>query len=187
MMKLAVSVAVTALLLLSCATLPKAERETDSLVVGSFVMDYPDGFFGEPPRSINSGVRLQFTNRTRNTQFAVTTASPGGYFTFLGTDTDEYELTSFSYDITVDTLHLRVSGGGNVSYRFSDIPRCVLYVGHLVATFGHPRLVKETGAHSSSWDFDRSLRQDNRQSEVPDYLQGVDPDTPWLSVDLRTP
>lgn len=56
---------------LSCAGIPKPETPQDTLIIGSFVLDFPDGFFDDPSRAITSGIELTITNTTKDSSFSV--------------------------------------------------------------------------------------------------------------------
>lgn len=51
-------------ILVSCASFPEPKEEGDSLVIGSFVVDFPDGFFNKAPRTVKEGVWIEFENIT---------------------------------------------------------------------------------------------------------------------------
>src|SRR3989304_8102826 len=79
----------------SCASIPAPEKADDSLVIGHLVLDFPDGFFEQPSRTIESGVMLHLVNTTKQTRFSLLTS--GGYFRFLSHGADEYLLKGYEF------------------------------------------------------------------------------------------
>jgi len=171
-----------ALLLTSCAGIPKPEGENDTLVVGSFILDYPDGFYNQAPRAITSGVRLDFMNTTQGTEFFLLTSS-GGYFSFLTNGTDSYDLKGFSYYVEERTGHY--TGSGGLTYKFSVSPHAVQYIGHLVYTFSKPRFQENTGLHTLTWNFERALARTKKVEDVARYLGDAAKDSVWVSYEVK--
>jgi len=170
------------LLLASCAGVPRPEGDSDTLVVGSLVVDYPDGFYNAAPRKIDRGIRLDFVNVTKGTDFFVIT-SAGGYFSFLTNGSDHYELKSFSYDLQDAGIFYR--GGGGMSYKFDVTPHCVQYIGHLTYTLAKPRRVEATGARKATWQFDPSIARVKQYSDIVLYLQDAAKDSVWNSYTVK--
>ena len=83
MKKLLWSALVVLLTLGACAGMPEPEEAENSLVIGSLVLDYPDGFFDMKPCCFTRGVKLTILNTTTNRRFTLTTDD--GYFYFLST------------------------------------------------------------------------------------------------------
>jgi hypothetical protein len=170
-------------LMASCAGIPNPEKETDALVVGSLVLSYPDGFFGEPPRTLDSGIRLDFLNVTTQKEFWVVTTR-GGWFTFLSNGGDRYQLTKYAYDLEISGKGT-YSGGGGIKYKFMSSMGCVQYLGHFTVTYSRPRMT-DTGSNSTGWRFDTGLDRANRPDEIRGYLQAAAKDSPWLTRDVRS-
>ena len=106
--------------LVSCAGLPKPKSEGDSLVIGSLILDFPDGFFDRSPKKFDTNVRLFFKNTTRNKSFTLGTA--GGYFCFLTNGTDEYVLET-SQIIKMLIGNTRYSfHGDTINFKISTVP-----------------------------------------------------------------
>ncbi len=171
----------TILVLASCAGLPKAESESDSLVVGSFVLDYPDGFFDKPARTIESNIRLNFLNRSTGATFWVVTTR-GGYFYFTTNGIDQFDLTSYAF--TVPEKEGTYSGGGEFKYPIDVSRHCVQYVGHLTLTYAHPSM-EMAGSSRMSWNFDTSYERKSRKAEMIEFLRDTDPETPWLTLEVQ--
>jgi hypothetical protein len=169
------------LLLVSCAGVPKPENQSDTLVIGSFVLDYPDGFFGESARTIESNLRLDIRNKTNDTTFSVVT-SRKGFFYFRSNGTDQFELRHYSYNVSDNTG--TCSGGGSLLLAIDSAPNCVRYIGHFKMIAARPRMVM-TGANRTSWSFDFSLKREVKEGDMVQYLRAVDPESPWLSCEIR--
>ena len=81
-------VALSCLLLLgSCAGVPRPENDQSTLVIGSFILDYPDGLFEYNARTIPVGVYVTVRNNTKDSTFDLRT-NDGGYFYFLSNGSD---------------------------------------------------------------------------------------------------
>jgi hypothetical protein len=118
-----------AMLLASCASIPEPENESSSLVIGSLILDFPDGFFGETPRTLDSGVYVHVVNTTQGTDFHVSTGS-GGYFYFLSNGTDHYSIEDYSFDERSTASMIKtVTLQGKIAHSFTASSRCVQYLG----------------------------------------------------------
>jgi hypothetical protein len=185
-MKKVIECAVIALavgaLLSSCASVPKPEGESDTLVVGSFVSDFPDGFFGDPSRTLESNLRLDFTNLATGQDFSIVT-SKRGYFYFLSNGSDDYELTGYSFRENVERKTF--SGGNTLSLKFAAFPRCVHYLGHWVLTNSSPGMKTATGTGTQTWNYEYSIDRQFKDDEMHDYLQKAAADSVWLSYEMK--
>ena len=169
-------------LLVSCAGIPSAEKPTDTLVIGSFLVDFPDGFFNEEPRTFSSGIALTFTNVTSGSSFTIITADKG-YFWFLSNGTDSYELARYHYDYVSGSRH-RFVLDSKIGYSFTTTPQSLLYVGHLELIYARPQRPDPTayGRHQTvEWDFDTTWNRDFRTGEMSAHLSTLVGGPPWLS------
>jgi hypothetical protein len=169
------------LLLASCAGLPKPENQSDALVIGSFVLDYPDGFFGETARTIETNIRLDIRNKTTDATFSVVT-SRKGFFYFRSNGTDQFEVRHYSYNVS-DTTGT-YSGGAGLLFPIDAASNCVFYIGHLKMVAARPRMVM-TGANRTSWSFSFSLTREVKEGDMVQYLRAMDPQSPWLSYEIK--
>lgn len=169
-------------LLASCASVPKPEGESDTLVVGSFVSEFPDGFFGDPGRTLETNLRLDFTNLTSGQDFSVVTGK-NGYFYFLSNGSDKYELTGYSFRENVERETF--SGGNTLSYKFGPSSRCVHYLGHWVLTNANPGMKNATGTGTQTWSYEYSIDRTFKTDEMRDYLQKEAADSVWLSYEVK--
>ena len=92
-MKRLLSAVVIAGLLVSCAGFPQPVEEATTLIIGSWILDFPDGFFDTPARQFDMNVQLSFHNTTQDKRFAIYTNR--GYFYFQSNGTDDYVLEKF--------------------------------------------------------------------------------------------
>ncbi|HET6485926.1 MAG TPA: hypothetical protein VFH83_05875 [Spirochaetia bacterium] len=165
------------LLLVSCASIPKPETESDTLVVGSFAVDYPDGFYNLPPRTLVSNIRLDFMNRSTGKEFWVITDFDGRY-SFLSSGGQSYELKSFAYDLRDGNTSF--SGSSSISYRFYAPAHSVLYLGDIHFREEKPTQ-KTTVSRETYWTFTDSISRADKSDEMKTYLQKAAKDTPWPS------
>jgi NHL repeat len=172
---------------MSCATVPPAEKPGDTLVIGSFILDFPDGLFREEPRTFTSGVALTITNVTQRTSFKVAT-SDQGYFWFRSNGTDSYELASCHYDYESGS-RWRYQLDSKIGYQFTTVPRSVFYLGHLRLILRHPQKPDPSayGKHQPvGWNFDPSWKRDFLTGDLIGHLRKVAAGSPWLSFKVVT-
>lgn len=181
---LAVQLLACALLVLlaSCAAFPKPQASTDTLVVGSLVLDFPDAFFNDPPRKLDSGVRLDFRNLTTGKDFTLLTGK-GGYFYFLSNGTDSFQITSYAYQADAAKGGY-YRGSSRLGVKVASQAGCVQYIGHVTYRFTSPSLIKTTGV-GTQWHFVTDTLREYRKDEVQAWLQAMAPDSPWLSREIR--
>ena len=177
-----VGVCVLASALLACAGFPEPEGERDSLVIGSLILDFPEGLYDAVPHKVDMNVRVTIRNVTRNERFHVYTKR--GYFYFLTNGTDEFNLESFRILNTQvdDTLHS--FSDQPVDLKISNFPSRVVYLGHINAVYSAPQLVRAIGGRggiqfysygvsvTAEWDQERLQRDFARRR----------PDSFWLNL-----
>jgi hypothetical protein len=173
------------LLLTSCGSLPKPQAGSDqSLVIGSFRLDFPDGYFKDPPRGIDSGIAMDIANQTKGSSFTVVTGK-GGYFYFLSNGTDEYLIKSFQYDETSTITGGTSRLSGTVGTMFKSSPRCVVYLGHTALRYMKPKLedqgMTKPGSVESSWNYAVSQSREDRRDELRTFLENSD----WAGYEMR--
>jgi len=167
---------------LSCAGISKPESPEDSLVVGSLVLDFPDGFFGFPSRTIASGIELTIVNTTRNYSFSVRTG-PDGYYSFGSNGHDRFSLASFHYEEKVLSWE-RVTLENKLEVPITVSPGTVRYVGRLTITFAHPQRSNVEAGRATLWDYVASIACANCRGDMTEYIKSMDPESPWLSRDV---
>ena len=166
----------------SCASLPKPKGEGSSLVIGSLVMDFPDGFFDLPKRKMESGVVVNFRNVTTGRNFGLLTER-GGMFSFLSNGSDEFIMESFAYK--------EQSGAGG--YTMGVIPLNlkiptttdrVIYVGHITAIYAKPKLYRESGSGGGTWRYEDSYVLNWDKDAVLAYILKKQPESAWLTLEV---
>ena len=170
-----------ALLLVSCAGFPKPASGSDTLAIGSFIVDFPDGFYGGSPRTIDWPIKLEIMNSSTSEAFKVIT-KPGGYFYFVTNGRDTFVLKSCSYNL--ETGSGSYSGGANLSYKITVDPGCVQYLGHFKVTNSDMHQVTDENSRRT-WTTKLSWSQENKKSEAKQYLQDNAQDTPWLTYEIH--
>ena len=168
-------------LLLSCATMPLPKGEGNSLVIGSFILDFPDGFFDLQPRKFDINVKLQFRNVTQDKSFRLYTSR--GYFHFLTNGTDEYVLEYFNLGKTKigDTTY--TFGGATLNFEISTMPNKVIYLGHVVFTYAVPDRDKKRGG-TIYYNFEPSSSTDWNKDLMLQYISDQQKDSPWLQYEI---
>lgn len=123
-------------LLLSCATspppLPEPEKFSDSLLIGAFSVEFPDGYRAgavsfAAATTFVEGVSLYFRNVTRDEDFVVEVDS-SGYYHFLSNGTDEFLLRGFSY--LGETARRITLISGEINIHIDNMPGSLIYLGH---------------------------------------------------------
>ena len=168
-------------LLFSCASFPEPEGQGNSLVIGNFILDFPDGFFDLSARKITSGVTLHLANRTKGTKFALITSSPG-YFYFLTNGSDEFELESSEY--AAEGLGHRYKMNIPIRIKIMNTPDKVIYLGHITSTYTLPKIEKESGTGSRTWNFETEWTTTWDQEGLRLYIVEVSPNRQWLNREV---
>jgi hypothetical protein len=168
-------------ILWSCAGFPEPAGEGTSLVIGSLVIDYPDGFYNQPARKFDTDVKITVKNTTQERKFDLFTSR--GYFYFQSNGTDAYVLESYNLPNIVigDT---RYSGlGSTIGMEIATTPGKVIYLGHIVITLAAPRVAQLSGRESmyhfktsASWDWDKD--------ELRQFITQRQADSPWLQMEI---
>jgi hypothetical protein len=142
--------------LMSCASapFPEPERISDSLVIGAFSADFPDGYKADTVRfavstSFTEGVRLYFHNISQHNDFYAE-VDGNGYYHFLSNGTDEFLLTSFSYTKKIATMITLISGEINI--HIENVPGSLLYLGHTSFIFSNPQEGRKVQKLETYWN-----------------------------------
>jgi hypothetical protein len=172
------------LLLLSCASIPDPEDQQSTLVIGSFILEYPDGVMDLPPRTIASNVWITVMNTTKGSSFSVRTMD-GGFFYFLGSGDDSYSLQSYRHTFTMSGTS-EYTVGAKLNWAFKTAPGQITYLGHTVIRQGKPKMAEErqgSRERQSTWQFETTLTRDDTPDRMIEYLRTQHAESPWL---LRT-
>lgn len=168
-------------LLTSCASIPNPENERSSLVIGSILLDFPDGLFDLPPRQIYSGILITLRNKTQDGTFELK-ANERGYFFFLSNGSDEYSLARFRYSFTGSernsyTIDQTIAGS------FRAAPGQVSYLGQLVYRFSAPNKTEQKlyAKTASTWNYKIEPVRNDKSDEMIKSLRAQDDHMPWLA------
>ena len=176
------------LLLGSCAGIPRPETEENALVIGSFVLDYPDGIFEYPARTITGGIYLTIKNNADDSTFTVRTGD-NGYFYFLSNGKDSYSLVSYRYTFTA-AGRSEYSLEGGIQGAFTTVPGQVCFLGDLVFINAKGKKTEETtsasGERHTSWSYERSATRGEKPDKMIEFLRKQDAESPWLSRMVTT-
>ncbi len=174
------SIIVVVAVFLSCAGIPQPTEEGSSLVIGSLILDFPDGFYDTPPRKFDMNVQLSFHNTTKNSRFDIYTNR--GYFYFQSNGTDEYLLEEFQLlKQTIGNTRYSFSGG-RVNIKIAPSPNKVIYLGHIVFTYTAPDATKRSG-RTTYYNYETAVAADWNKDLLKEYLiqqNGV----AWLNMDI---
>lgn len=166
--------------LLSCAGFPQPVEEGNSLIIGSLILDFPDGFYDTSARKFDMNVQMSFRNTTQNTHFDIYTNR--GYFYFQSNGTDEYLLEEFQLlNQTIGNTKYSFSGGP-VNMKIVPSPNKVIYLGHIVFTYSAPDAVKKSG-RKTYYNYETAVAVDWNNDVLQEYLvqqNGV----AWLNLEI---
>jgi len=205
-MKYLLAAAVLAFALSACATIPEPKSAGDSLVIGSAALEFPDGFLGQPARTIGSNLLLHFLDLTNGRRFA--RLAVDGYFYFRGSGDDRYMLESYEYSTQDYTGEYNLDD--SIGQEFPSVPGKLVYVGRLAVRYEKPRISSRVtfaqvigfddgglfGALKSEgfspihrmepayWQYDRTIERSWDDSALLAYLRDKDPRSPWLDAEL---
>ncbi len=164
-------------LLAACAILPAPKSADDSLVVGRFVLNFPDGFFDRQPRDIDSWVLLHFYLPGERKHVSVFTSD--GYFRFRSSGTDELILTG--YDLTLSYYGVEYRLTDRLDQRFATQPHEVVYLGQTTVSYTKPQQVNRESIGLESYlvqnMFGASWRQEYWTLEDPSPAAGIGRDS----------
>ena len=169
-------------LLFACASFPEPEGQGNSLVIGSFVLDFPDGFFREPPCKFTSGVTIHVVNVTKNTNFTLTTSHPG-YFYFLTNGSDEFKLDSWEFETKVATRTYRLNRNP-MGLKIEPAPDKVIYLGHIAILYLKPKIARAYGDQSSTWDYKNDVSARWDKEALLQFIRDKAPESQWLDREV---
>jgi hypothetical protein len=168
-------------ILVSCAGFPEPESQGNTLVIGSLILAFPDGFFDTPAQRFEVNVKLSFRNTTKNTKFDLFTSR--GYFYFQTNGTDEYLLEDFGLqDVTIgDTKYS--FGGSRIDMKIDTTPNRVIYLGHIVFTYTAAAETKRSG-RTTYYKYDSAVSVDWDKGKLVQYIKDRQADSPWLGMEI---
>ncbi len=171
-------------ILFSCVGFPEPEGEANSLVIGNFILDFPDGFFQRTPRTFKHGVTLKFRNTTKNTNFSIKTSD--GYFYFLTNGTDEYLFESFTFSKQYED-HEYSLGETPIGKKVSTRTGKVIYLGHITFTYSNPEITKRESKGRGKvtyYDYEKSISTKMDRNALIQYMKDIQQDSPWLVYEI---
>ncbi len=168
----------------SCAAFPEPVREGDSLVIGSLILDFPEGLYDSTTRIVDMNVRLTFRNVARNQRFHVYTKR--GYYYFLTNGLDDYFLESYKILNTDADGTLYSFSDQPVALKITNSPNQVIYLGHVTATYSAPRLLQRrgSGGRISYYRYDTIADVEWDRDLLRRYMTRRQPDSPWLDLEI---
>jgi hypothetical protein len=175
------SVIAIATAMLSCAGFPEPAEDGNSLVVGTFLLDFPDGFFDTPPRKFDMNVKLSFRNVTQNSRFDVYTNR--GYFFFQTNGTDQYVLEDFNLQKIKIGNSMYTFGGDPINLKIANSPNKIIYLGDIVYTYNAPEDTSRRG-RTTYYSYVPSVQVDWDTDALRQYIEQNNPDSAWLTREI---
>ena len=169
-------------LILSCAGLPQPKTHDDTLVIGSLALDFPDGFFDSPPRTITTGIEIVVVNKTREAAFSVLTVRDG-YFYFLTNGRDSFSLDRYSYEAT-ERSGQRVFLKSELRMPIEVVPGRVRYIGKLIISYRQPQRSSTVSERKNLWNYQPSVSLEDQKPQMIEHLKAANPESPWLSYEV---
>ena len=207
-MKYLLLAAALAVGLSACATIPEPKNTGDSLLIGSVALEFPDGFLGQPARTIGSNLLLHFLDVTSGRRFV--RLAVDGYFYFRGNGDDQYTLESYEYSTQDYSGEYNLND--SIGQSSSSVPGKLVYVGRIAVRYEKPRIANHVtfaqvigfddggpllfGALKSEgfspihrmepayWQYDRTIERSWDDAALLAYLKNKDPHSPWLAAEL---
>ncbi len=179
MKKYLILLVVSLLLLTACSTIPEPSKNSESLVIGSFILDFPDGYFDGPKRTIDSNVTLKFYNKTTGEDYAKRTKN--GYFAFVANTSDEIELYEYYYEHT--SGRTTTSLGGSLEKEFCILADKINYLGDLKITYRAGKVVSGD-RESSTYHFNRDYSIGYNSAAAKNHLVDELVESEWLKDDI---
>ncbi len=188
----------TLVFLISCAGLPPSAGPDDSLVIGSFVLDFPKGFYDLSRMSIENGVLLQIQDKTGGGSFSVYTQK--GRFWFMAVAAHDYRLVSYRLVKSIGGVDYHL-GKRDIDIAFTALPGKVNYVGDFRYVFNMPLNSRWIAREFCEPDYQMEITLDSatridyvyeyssapRQWDVQalnDFMKELSPASPWLDREI---
>jgi hypothetical protein len=161
--------------------MPDPQGPNSSLVVGRIVLEFPDGFFGQAPTTLEDNVQLSLMDTADNRRLEVFTKLHGYYY-FPAEPGNTYVLQSWSAEV-VRGNHRSSLAPSKIGWRFKVQPGKVNYLGDIILTFRAPNKSSQVGK-SSEWDYDIGVDVKFEPAGVKEFVAEMDPSSPWLAFDV---
>jgi hypothetical protein len=162
----------------SCKSLPSPKHAEDSLIIGSLIWDFPDGFFDLAPRTLKIDIFLTLVNLTTGKLLKVRVSD--GYYNFLVRGNDKYMLQYAKYKSSGGPKTYTL--GYQLNLQIECRPAGIIYPGHIKITFASPEQVevKEGDAMiRTNWRFRESYTVENKIEDIKAYLKENDTKNKW--------
>lgn len=193
------SVTATLTSLIACATVPAPRASSESLVIGSFALSFPDGFFGFAQTVVDSQVRLNIRDLTTGRWFSVYTV--GGHFNFRVNGADRYVVESSEYHAWKGTGQC-VVGARPLGVAIPAEAGKVISLGNLVLTYtphGTTPITRDDWSATDyqleppnpasdfypviatkvGWDYSTRLTRSADSAQLLAYLHAIDARSAW--------
>jgi hypothetical protein len=182
-MKISVFCALVLLVLFSCVGIPEPSMKDSSLVIGSIVWDFPDGFFDDPPERLSTGLLCNFYSLSASEKFNIKTDK--NYFYFECSGNDKF--------ILQEVIYKDPEPGSNYTLKYplkisiDSKPNAVIYVGQITVTWSSPEYTSTTEGNSvvtTYWRFRQDFKIENKIEECKEFLNKKAPGSAWSSYEV---
>jgi hypothetical protein len=171
-----------ALLLMGCVGMPEPEGSGDSLIIGSLLLDFPDGFFDGAPTTVTRSIKVRIQNTSTKKHFTVSTID--GYFYFLTNGTDSYILESFEFNKEVKIKNTIYTLGRDIDRTITPVMNSLIYLGHITFTYYVPEDIRvDSRGGDETWHFDVSFDVKYKNEATLDFIREINPESSWLSYE----
>lgn len=182
-MKKSVLLLLIIIILLSCKSIPEPKNESDSLVIGSVIWDYPDGFFHEKPKTFKDSFTIIFVNLTTSEEIRV--RSSNGYFYFICNGNDKFILEQITYVEPNPTIDWSISY--NLNLKIDSKPQKIIYLGHINIIFASPEFAEaktEEGLTKTYWRFRKSYIIENKTEDLNEFITKHNGSNHWSNCEI---
>ena len=118
----------------ACAGMPSGESPAGTRVVGSLSLEFPEGFVGQPARTIRSAILLHVHNLTTGKRFLLAVGDRG--FSFAAAAGQELLLARYEYSQTDSYFSCYLND--EIGIRFRPEPGQVLDLGRITIRYTGP-------------------------------------------------
>ena len=173
--------AITAIVFASCSSLPEPGNTDEVLVVGNFILDFPDGFFDLTSRTVRSNVKLRIKNRITGEITNVSTRN--GYFHVVGYKGDDFEI--LEYDYRYKGSNAEYTMGNKVNKKFTANSDKVNYIGDIKIIYTAGEISSHRGSLEKYYSYKRSFTNQDNSQKALEYYKFNNPDSSWFDKGIE--
>ena len=175
------SMIIMAFVFSSCSSLPEPENSDEVLVVGNFILDFPDGFFDTSSRTVRSNVKLTIKNLVTGEETTVSTRN--GYFHVVGYKGDDFEIVEYTYKCKGSNVEYTT--GDAINKKFTAVSDKVNYIGNLKIIYNAGEIAAHRGSREKYYSYKKSFVSQDKRQEALEYYEYNYPDSAWLDKGIE--